>query len=155
MGKKCLSTASVCVCVCVCVVCLAPQDGSQVEWLLEVLNGGLGCTEDYRLYQRKRLLPHLMTLYTGPAINSKAKVSLAGYFQTESFFFIMDCLLCVCVCVQALILQSVLRACLFPVAVSDLVWTMASCPGSITSPGEQSSSHPVLKLSHSVMCGKQ
>ena len=28
---------------------------------------------------------------------------------------------------------------------------MASCPGSITSPGEQSSSHPVLKLSHSVI----
>ena len=28
---------------------------------------------------------------------------------------------------------------------------MASCPGSITSPGEQSFSHPVLKLSHSVI----
>ena len=97
MGKKCLSTASVCVCVCVCVCVLAPQDGSQVQWLLEVLNGGLRCTEDYRLYQRKRVLPHLMTLYTGPAINSKAKVSLAGYFQTESFFSLWT-VCCVCVC---------------------------------------------------------
>ena len=107
-----------CVCVCVCVcVCFAPQDGSQVEWLLEVLARGLRCTEDYRLYQRKRVLPHLMTLYTGPALNSKAKVSL---FQTESFF-VGYTVCCVCVCVQALILQLVLITCLFPVAVSDLV----------------------------------
>jgi hypothetical protein len=67
-------------------------------WLLEVLGAGLRCPEDYRLYQRKKVLPHLMGLYTAPSLDSKAK---------------------------ALILEVVLRACSFPVAVSDLVWNHA------------------------------
>ena len=43
---------------------------------------GLQSEEDYRLYQRKRVLPHLMALYTAPCMDSKARVNT----QVQSCF---------------------------------------------------------------------
>ncbi|CAI8016936.1 Nucleolar pre-ribosomal-associated protein 1 [Geodia barretti] len=79
----------------------SPQDVGECEWLLRVLGGGLRCEEDYRLYQRKRVLPHLLALYTELSLDSKTRT---------------------------LILELVLRACVFPVAVCDLVWNHGLLP---------------------------
>jgi hypothetical protein len=62
----------------------SPQDIGECEWLLRVLGGGLRCEEDYRLYQRKRVLPHLLALYTGLSLDSKTRVTCLSFYWAFS-----------------------------------------------------------------------